>query len=103
MDFSGRYLVLTRLFQFAREIGDLFLEIGSRQTFDRRFACFKPTRASTLRRLFNFISSLHVVPYGGFTTMPILRKFWHPRHRRMSALGQKRTFAAQEAMSALPQ
>ena len=45
-----------------REIGDLFLEIGSRQTFDRRFASFRPTRASTLRRLFNFISSLHVAP-----------------------------------------
>jgi hypothetical protein len=41
--------------------------------------------ASTLHRLFAFTASLHVAPYGGFTTMLNPIKFAYPLHVRFGS------------------
>jgi hypothetical protein len=66
----------------------------------RHFASLEPNRVLALRRLSASTASLHVAPDGS-RRCSILGKSSFLRHGSMSALGQKQTYALQQAMSAL--
>src|SRR5215510_13565254 len=59
---GGSRLLLTRLFQFAGESGDLLLEVGGGYASSRRFVRLGPSYALPLYRLSAFTASLHVAP-----------------------------------------
>ena len=71
-----------RLFQFAGESRDLFLEIGRGYLCGRRVASLGPIRALTLYRLSASTASLHVARLRPFTTMlnPMQILASAPRH-----------------------
>jgi hypothetical protein len=63
--FNSLGQLLTRLCQLACESDNLLLEIGGGYACGRRLTHLGPT----LHRLFGTTASLHVAPYGGFTTV----------------------------------
>ena len=69
LNFPGGRLVVARLFQFAGESGDLFLQIGRGCRCGRRVAGLGPICALTLCRLSASTASLHVARLRRFTSM----------------------------------
>jgi hypothetical protein len=98
-NFPGRRLLLSRLFQFAGESGDLFWGIGGGYVCGRRFVSLGPSRAQALYRFFTSTASLHVAPLGDHDDAQF---YASSDGGTMSALGHKQTYASQQGMSALP-
>src|SRR5262245_53642178 len=74
--------LLQRLVALVHYAVELFLWIGSGYLCGRRVASLGPIHALTLHRLSASTTSLHVAPFGGFTTMlnPRQNTDLAPRH-----------------------